>query len=136
MEEMYNGDLKLALRQIENGNWSNLSREEIDLLKSKEQIQESIEEYLTIFNMYKQFHKKQEVTTMDKATSSLDLATNVVHEDNQDISKKSNSSENAKKNQNIDNSSDKNVSKKENLELSEENLQAIAQLIVTSQNSM
>lgn len=36
MEEMYNGDLKLALRQIENGNWSNLSREEIDLLKSKE----------------------------------------------------------------------------------------------------
>lgn len=51
--EMYNGDLKLAKSQIDNGNWSNLSRDEIDLLNSKNQIEESIEEYLTIFNMYK-----------------------------------------------------------------------------------
>lgn len=50
---MYNGDLKLAKSQIDNGNWSNLSRDEIDLLNSKNQIEESIEEYLTIFNMYK-----------------------------------------------------------------------------------
>ena len=29
-------------------------------MKQKDQVQESIQEYMTIFNMYKQFHRKQE----------------------------------------------------------------------------
>lgn len=35
LTERYNGDLKLALSQAENGNWTILSREELDLVKSK-----------------------------------------------------------------------------------------------------
>ena len=38
LTERYNGDLKLALSQAENGNWTILSREELDLVKSKKQI--------------------------------------------------------------------------------------------------
>lgn len=39
LTERYNGDLKLALSQAENGNWTILSREELDLVKSKKQIE-------------------------------------------------------------------------------------------------
>ena len=53
LKDHYNGDLKLALSQAENGNWTLLSREQLEQVKKKEQVQESIQEYMTIFNMYK-----------------------------------------------------------------------------------
>lgn len=67
LEDRYNGDLQLALNQAENGNWPILTREQLEQVKSKEQVQESIQEYMTIFNMYKQFHKKQEVAQPEKS---------------------------------------------------------------------
>lgn len=50
LTERYNGDLTLALSQAENGFES---KEELDLIKSKKQIEDSVKEYMTIFNMYK-----------------------------------------------------------------------------------
>lgn len=38
LKDRYNGDLKLALSQAENGNWTILTREELELVKSKDQV--------------------------------------------------------------------------------------------------
>lgn len=53
LKDRYNGDLKLALSQAENGNWTGLTEEQLKQVKSKEQVEESIQEYMTMFNMYK-----------------------------------------------------------------------------------
>ena len=37
-----------------------MSLKQLQILSQKDQIQESLNEYLTIFNIYKQFHKKPE----------------------------------------------------------------------------
>lgn len=49
----YNGDLKLALSQYENGNWTLISKEMLAELSKKEQLEESLEEYLSVFKIYK-----------------------------------------------------------------------------------
>ena len=67
VEELYNGDLNLAREQVENGNYSEMTRVQLDSIAKKEQIQESLDEYLTIFNIYKQFHKKSEEKKPDVA---------------------------------------------------------------------
>ena len=57
----YNGDLKLAKSQCQNGNWVLISKEQLDDLDNKDQLEESLKEHMSIFKMYKQFHKKEEV---------------------------------------------------------------------------
>ena len=73
VEELYNGDLNLAREQVENGNYSEMTRVQLDSIAKKEQIQESLDEYLTIFNIYKQFHKKSEEKKPDVAQNSKKL---------------------------------------------------------------
>lgn len=55
--EHYNGDFNLAYSQCQSGNWTLISKEDLDELSSKQQVIQSIEEHMTIFNMYKKFHK-------------------------------------------------------------------------------
>ena len=60
LDELYNGDFSLAMSQVKNGNYSKIDKFQLENLKNKNQIEESLSEYLTIFNIYKQFHKKPE----------------------------------------------------------------------------
>jgi hypothetical protein len=43
---------------VANGNWTMITQDQITLLKQKEVLQTSINEYQTIFNIYQGFHKK------------------------------------------------------------------------------
>ena len=74
MKEKYHGDLKLAEIQIENGNCSVITKEQLLEIKNKPLLQHSIDEYMTIFNIYKGFHKKAEpkIQKVDLSDSQLE----------------------------------------------------------------
>jgi len=68
----YNGDLKLAKSQCQNGNWVLISKEQLDDLDNKDQLEESLKEHMSIFKMYKQFHKKEEAQPTDADSGKKD----------------------------------------------------------------
>ena len=43
-----------------NGNWTLITKQQLDDLDNKKQLEDSINEYMSIFKMYKQFHKQDE----------------------------------------------------------------------------
>ena len=43
VDEDYNGDFNLAYKQAQNGNWTFLSKDQLDSIKNKEVLIQSIE---------------------------------------------------------------------------------------------
>lgn len=74
LAQKYGGDLRLAEEQVANGNWTMITQDQITLLKQKEVLQTSINEYQTIFNIYQGFHKKSspKVDKVDLSDAQLD----------------------------------------------------------------
>ena len=56
----FGGDLELAKTNCKNGNWARVTQQQIEDMENRHILEQSIEEYLSIFKMYKQFHKKEE----------------------------------------------------------------------------
>ena len=59
LKEEYNDDFQMAFSQCQSGKYGLLTKDELDMLPKKKQIQQSLDESQTIFNIYKQFHINQ-----------------------------------------------------------------------------
>lgn len=53
LQREFNGDLKAAYNQAKNEHWAPISEDQLEELKKKEVLKDSIKDHMAIFNMYK-----------------------------------------------------------------------------------
>jgi len=73
LKDQFNGDVQLALEQCKNGNYTSISKSELNDVIKKPLIEQSLDEHKTIFNIYKGFHRQNrqpDSASIKKTTAS------------------------------------------------------------------
>jgi hypothetical protein len=65
LSRRFKGDYSIPLGLAAEGKYEYITKEQYDLISQKELIKQSFEEYLSIFNIYKQFHRKKEPVAVE-----------------------------------------------------------------------
>lgn len=65
LNRRFKGDYTIPMGLAAQGNYEYITKEQYDLIGQKDLIKQSFEEYLSMFNIYKQFHRKKEPVVVE-----------------------------------------------------------------------